>query len=435
MRRLWQCLAIGILLVLPAHAQQRVDAEVPPFDPSKPFAIVTPSVATWLPEGYDETFTRELYVNTLPEAQGAEVTQPSAQPSTAADEASRLLARAWLGVALTPSPDCATSERFYLALVQYIETHPEGYRDPDATIRDARTSRDANCGQGRSLAAAWAEYRHTIDAGLGDAAIAASWARYEAIADPGAQARADLARARYEAAHARLEALKAEIAAEQAAAGRLRTRLLLSASSPIPAPRLALPSAYVPTPLEIVTRAQPRSRSMLGGSFRPRGIVTYEPLQPQLAGQPPLLARPPIAGPPSLVGEDGVYLGTLSSNPYDPNSISNPYGRYGSRYSPDSIKNPYGMYGSRYSPYSATNPYTTQAPKIVNPYLGRLSANPYAPDSTSNRYGPYGSPYSRSSIMNPYGPYGSPFSPSSVTNPYAVAPLPPFAPLIPLTGR
>jgi hypothetical protein len=55
----------------------------------------------------------------------------------------------------------------------------------------------------------------------------------------------------------------------------------------------------------------------------------------------------------------GKYLGTLSSNPYDPDSTSNPHGRYGSEYSQDSIKNPYGQYGSRYSQDSANNPYAT----------------------------------------------------------------------------
>ena len=45
---------------------------------------------------------------------------------------------------------------------------------------------------------------------------------------------------------------------------------------------------------------------------------------------------------PIIVGPQGQYLGNLSANPYDPNSVSNPYGRYGSRYSPDSINNPYG---------------------------------------------------------------------------------------------
>jgi len=165
------------------------------------------------------------------------------------------------------------------------------------------------------------------------------------------------------------------------------------------------------------------------GSVTP-SVTTPGPAVPSLAP----------SGPPSLVGADGTYLGVVSNNKYDPNSISNPYGQYGSRYSPTSVNNPYGTYGSRYSPYSATNPYATEAPKIVNPYLGRLSANPYAPDSTANRYGTYGSPYSPSSINNPYGAYGNPHSPSSVTNPYAIAPLPTlpsFAlpPLTPISPR
>jgi len=147
------------------------------------------------------------------------------------------------------------------------------------------------------------------------------------------------------------------------------------------------------------------------------------------------MSKPQHSAPPSLVGEDGTYLGTLSNNPYDPNSISNPYGRYGNPYSPDSVNNPYGKFGSPYSPYSATNPYATQAPRIVNPYLGRLSANPYAPESVSKPFGKYGSPYSPSSITNPYGLYGNPFSPSSVANPHAVSPIAPLAPISPLTQR
>ena len=72
---------------------------------------------------------------------------------------------------------------------------------------------------------------------------------------------------------------------------------------------------------------------------------------------------------PRLYSNDGkgLYLGTLSANRYDSESVSNPYGEYGSRYSDKSINNPYGIYGSRYSPYSATNPYTTTAPVIIAP--------------------------------------------------------------------
>ncbi len=37
------------------------------------------------------------------------------------------------------------------------------------------------------------------------------------------------------------------------------------------------------------------------------------------------------AAPPILVdGQTGKYLGTLSENPYDQDSTSNPYGQYGS---------------------------------------------------------------------------------------------------------
>ena len=50
----------------------------------------------------------------------------------------------------------------------------------------------------------------------------------------------------------------------------------------------------------------------------------------------------------SLYAPDGTYLGELSANQFDPNSTSNPYGKYGSEYSPTSINNPYGKYGSEY---------------------------------------------------------------------------------------
>jgi hypothetical protein len=42
-----------------------------------------------------------------------------------------------------------------------------------------------------------------------------------------------------------------------------------------------------------------------------------------------------------LYSPDGSFHGNLNDNRYDRNSVSNPYGRYGSRYSPDSINNPY----------------------------------------------------------------------------------------------
>lgn len=77
------------------------------------------------------------------------------------------------------------------------------------------------------------------------------------------------------------------------------------------------------------------------------------------------------ANPPILVDRNtGKYLGNLSSNKYDINSVSNPYGPYGSKHSLDSINNPHGQYGSRYSQDSPNNPYATNAPAIIAPGSG-----------------------------------------------------------------
>jgi hypothetical protein len=61
-------------------------------------------------------------------------------------------------------------------------------------------------------------------------------------------------------------------------------------------------------------------------------------------------------GPPQIYSPDGTYLGDLSSNRFDPNSVSNPFGVHGSPYG-NTIKNPYSPYGSRLSPLSPNNPY------------------------------------------------------------------------------
>jgi hypothetical protein len=119
-----------------------------------------------------------------------------------------------------------------------------------------------------------------------------------------------------------------------------------------------------------------------------------------------------LAQSPQLFSRDGKFLGNLNTNRYDPNSVSNPYGRYGSRYSTDSINNPYGIYGSRYSDHSVQSPYGkgVEIRSHDGRFLGNLNANRYDLDSIANPYGRYGSPYSAESINNPYGVYGSPTS-------------------------
>ncbi|MFO0773213.1 MAG: hypothetical protein U0172_00935 [Nitrospiraceae bacterium] len=112
-------------------------------------------------------------------------------------------------------------------------------------------------------------------------------------------------------------------------------------------------------------------------------------------------------------------LGTLSANPYAPNSSANPFGA-GNPFAPDSITNPFSRYGNPFSNQSATNPFATDAPRLYDQqgnYRGKLSANPYDPESTSNPYGRYGSPFSPESLNNPYGA-GNPYRPDSPTNPY-----------------
>ena len=97
--------------------------------------------------------------------------------------------------------------------------------------------------------------------------------------------------------------------------------------------------------------------------------------------------------PATSYGRDAAcptYLGRLSANPYDPDSVANPYGRYGSPNtgalsardrsrmrdpqgdmsasegvnSSTSVNNPYSTYGSPYSSQSPNNPYATQAPLL-----------------------------------------------------------------------
>jgi hypothetical protein len=78
--------------------------------------------------------------------------------------------------------------------------------------------------------------------------------------------------------------------------------------------------------------------------------------------------------------------------------------------------NPYSANGSPHSNQSWTNPNASDAPKLYDSqgnYRGKLSANPYDTDSTSNPYGRYGNQYSPDSINNPYGA-GNPYSANEI---------------------
>jgi hypothetical protein len=49
------------------------------------------------------------------------------------------------------------------------------------------------------------------------------------------------------------------------------------------------------------------------------------------------------AQPPRIYAPDGTYLGNLSANRFDPDSVNNPFGEYGSRFSPNSVRNPFAQ--------------------------------------------------------------------------------------------
>jgi hypothetical protein len=149
---------------------------------------------------------------------------------------------------------------------------------------------------------------------------------------------------------------------------------------------------------------------------RPRPQVDLEDLEAELSE----LSSDKDSGADSAVitpdaGKSSLRKRITSGNPYDPDSLANPYGA-GNPYKPDGLMNPYSEYGGPYSNKSWTNPYATDAPKLYDSsskYLGRLSANPYDPDSVSNPFGQYGNRFSPDSINNPFGA-GNPYNPDPI---------------------
>jgi hypothetical protein len=67
----------------------------------------------------------------------------------------------------------------------------------------------------------------------------------------------------------------------------------------------------------------------------------------------------------NIIAADGTYLGKISRNTMDADSITNRFGNYGSPYSSRSILSQYGTYGSEWSSHSPFNRYTRKPPKIV----------------------------------------------------------------------
>lgn len=66
-----------------------------------------------------------------------------------------------------------------------------------------------------------------------------------------------------------------------------------------------------------------------------------------------------------LVAQDDQFLGRLTSDPTNPESLLNKYGPHGNAYGPLSIFNPYSQYGNKYGKYSIRNPYCDAPPKLL----------------------------------------------------------------------
>lgn len=80
-----------------------------------------------------------------------------------------------------------------------------------------------------------------------------------------------------------------------------------------------------------------------------------------------------------IIANDNQYLGKISKNQYDSDSINNEFGTYGSEFSSYSIFNEFGTYGSEFSSLSPFNMFTSTPPKIYkdNIFIAYLTVNTF----------------------------------------------------------
>jgi len=91
---------------------------------------------------------------------------------------------------------------------------------------------------------------------------------------------------------------------------------------------------------------------------------------------------PTIHGPLKLIADDSshTYLGKLTTNKFDSESVFNEFGTYGNKFNSKSIYNEFGTFGGEFSQYSPFNEFTSKPPLIVDAdgnIVGRLSVNKF----------------------------------------------------------
>jgi hypothetical protein len=74
---------------------------------------------------------------------------------------------------------------------------------------------------------------------------------------------------------------------------------------------------------------------------------------------------------------DDEFLGVISADPFDPESLANPFGPYGDEFSSLSIWNPFSIYGSGFNDLSAYDPFAENPPEIFldGEFAGYLTKN------------------------------------------------------------
>ncbi|MEI6502477.1 MAG: hypothetical protein WCP21_15810, partial [Armatimonadota bacterium] len=79
----------------------------------------------------------------------------------------------------------------------------------------------------------------------------------------------------------------------------------------------------------------------------------------------------------AIVAWDNTFLGVISRDTNDPDSVASGWGRFGSPESPYSLWNLEGRWGSQYAEDSPWNPYATRPPRVYDgdEFRGYLSTN------------------------------------------------------------
>ncbi len=103
------------------------------------------------------------------------------------------------------------------------------------------------------------------------------------------------------------------------------------------------------------------------------------------------------------ISAQAEYYGQYTVNRFAPNSVANPYGQYGNPYGANSINNPFNRGNINPITGFSGDGKTYKLYDSEGNFRGNLNNNPYDPDSIANPHGRYGSQYSAESINNPYG--------------------------------